>query len=418
VTEPSAVALAVAAATLGGAAVGFERQWSGHASGASAHFAGVRTFALLGGLAGLVGLLWRDGHSTLAAVLLAGVVGLVVAAYVAASRREIDGTTEVAALVVLAAGVLAGLGRVALASGAIAVTSLLLAEKSKLHGLVRRVDAVPLRAAFRFAVMALVILPLLPEGPFGPLGGIRPQRLWMFVLLFSGLGFVGYGGHLLLGPHRGHLVAGALGGVVSSTAVTLAFARSSRERGAAAAPLAAGVVAACTMVPPRVLAVAAVFNPEIGVSLWRYLVPPLAAGMIATGVAWRQRRRASGAPTLGPQNPLQVRSALQMAALFQVVMFAVAAVRLGFGDAGVLVSAVLAGAVDVDALVLALVANVASGVVPTVAALGIALGVLANSLLKCALAVAVGSRAFRRQVLPGMVVLLIGSVAGLVWGWG
>jgi uncharacterized membrane protein (DUF4010 family) len=100
------------------------------------------------------------------------------------------------------------------------------------------------------------------------------------------------------------------------------------------------------------------------------------------------------------------------------VMFAVAAVRLGFGDAGVLVSAVLAGAVDVDALVLALVANVASGVVPTVAALGIALGVLANSLLKCALAVAVGSRAFRRQVLPGMVVLLIGSVAGLVWGWG
>ena len=167
----------VVVAALGGAAIGVERQWSGHASGPEAHFAGVRTFTMLGGLAGLAGWLWSTNLQLLSGVLLAGAAGLVVVAYVAISRRQVDGTTEAAALVVLAAGTIAGLGQLKLASGVIAVTALLLVEKSGLHALIRRLDDAGLRAGFRFAVMAIVILPLLPPGPYGPLGGIRPRQL-------------------------------------------------------------------------------------------------------------------------------------------------------------------------------------------------------------------------------------------------
>ena len=157
-------------AALGGTAVGLERQWSGHADGPEARFAGIRTFTMMGAVAGLSGWLWTAGLTVPAAILFAGAVTIVVAAYVAASRQDVDGTTEVAALVVLAAGFLAGTGAVRLASGIIALTCLLLVEKSRLHGLVRRIDDVGLRAAARFAVMALVVLPLLPEGP----GTVRP----------------------------------------------------------------------------------------------------------------------------------------------------------------------------------------------------------------------------------------------------
>jgi hypothetical protein len=97
-------------AVLGGAAIGLERQWSGHATGEHARFAGIRTFTLLGGLAGLAGWLSVNGLLSMAAVLLAAGAAVVVAAYVAGSRTDIDGTTEVAALVVLAAGTLAGAG--------------------------------------------------------------------------------------------------------------------------------------------------------------------------------------------------------------------------------------------------------------------------------------------------------------------
>src|SRR5688572_29686969 len=171
-------------AALGGAAVGLERQWSGHAEGPEARFAGIRTFTMLGAAGGLSGWLWIAGITVPAAILLAGAAAIVVAAYVAASRRDVDATTEVAALVVLAAGVLAGIGSMAVASGIIAVTTLLLVEKSRLHSLVARIDDAALQSGVRFAVMALVVLPLLPEGPYGPFGGVRPRQLWLLVLFF------------------------------------------------------------------------------------------------------------------------------------------------------------------------------------------------------------------------------------------
>ena len=104
-------------------------------------------------------------------MLLAGSTALIVAAYVAASRAEVDGATEVAAFVVLAAGVVAGMHELKLASATIAITTLLLVQKSRLHRIVERIDDASLRAGFRFAVMAVVILPVLPAGP---LGGICP----------------------------------------------------------------------------------------------------------------------------------------------------------------------------------------------------------------------------------------------------
>ena len=173
--QQSVVGIAIAA--LGGAAVGLEREWSGHAGGPEAHFAGIGLFTLLGGLAGAAGWLWSQGMQSLAIVLLSAAAALVVAAYVAASRRSVDGTTEVAALVVLSAGVLAGSNHLVLASVIVAITTLLLVEKSRLHAMIARIDDAGLRAGIRFAVMAVVILPLLPPGPYGPLGGIRPRQL-------------------------------------------------------------------------------------------------------------------------------------------------------------------------------------------------------------------------------------------------
>src|SRR5436190_24171229 len=122
----SIVGLLVAA--LGGAAVGLERQWSGHADGPRARFGGIRTFTMLGALGGFSGWLWTMDVTAPAAILFAGAVTIVAAGYVAGSRQDIDGTTEVAALVVLAAGLVSGMGFVRLASATIALAALLLVE--------------------------------------------------------------------------------------------------------------------------------------------------------------------------------------------------------------------------------------------------------------------------------------------------
>jgi uncharacterized membrane protein (DUF4010 family) len=400
-------------AALGGAAVGLERQWSGHAEGPSARFAGIRTFTMLGALAGLSGWLWTTGATVLAATLLAGAVAITVAAYVAASRQDVDGTTEVAALIVLAAGVLAGMGWVRLASGIIAVEILLLVEKSRLHSLVRRIDDVELRAGVRFGVMALVILPLLPPGPYGPYDSVRPRELWMLVLFFSGLSFLGHFLRRAVGPGHGYLLSGLLGGLVSSTNVTFTFARASRGDRSIERPLAFGAVGANAVLYPRVLVATAVLNSALVPAVLPFLAAPAVVAALAAAAGARKRPDGNTAPPIAARNPLQLSAALQMAALFQVVLVIVSLARTRWGEAGVLTTAAVLGLTDVDALTLSMARNVAQAASIDTAALAIAVGVLANTVLKMAVALFIGSPVFRVIVGGTLLLMAIAAAAAI-----
>jgi uncharacterized membrane protein (DUF4010 family) len=406
--------LGIVIAALGGSAVGVERQWSGHAEGPRARFAGIRTFTMLGALAGLCGWLWKTGLMVPAAILFAGAVAITAAAYAAASRQDVDATTEVAALVVLAAGLLAGTGAYRLASAIIALEALLLVEKSRLHALVQRIDDVELRAGVRFAVMACVILPLLPEGPYGPLGGIRPRELWALVLFFSALSFLGHVARRLVGAGQGYLATGLIGGLVSSTNVTFTFARLSRGNPALERSLAFGAVGANAVLYPRVVAATAVLNAPLVPVLIPYLVLPalVAALTAATGL---RKSAPAGAPVLPQDNALQLRAAIQMAILFQAVLMVVSFARETWGQSGVLTSAAVLGLTDVDALTVSMARGVAKTVSLETAAAAIAVGVLANTAVKLGVVLVFGSTRFRTIVGGTLVLMIVTAAAALVF---
>jgi uncharacterized membrane protein (DUF4010 family) len=411
-SEPFPFGILVAA--IGGLAIGVERQWSGHATGPLARFGGIRTFTLLGGVAGMSGWLWTQGLHAPATVVLGAAAALSVAAYVAASRHEIEATTEVSALVVLGAGVLAGVGQFTLASGVVAVTVLILLEKSQLHAAVARLEDEELHAAARFAVMAVVVLPLLPTGPYGPWGGIRPRELWVLVLFFSGLSFAGYLARRAVGATHGYPLAGLFGGLVSSTSVTLSFARASRQAEELRAPLAYGVIAANTILFVRVAVATAVLNPGLAQALLRYLAWPFIVGvlMILTGI-----RRSDESPTSveTPANPLQIGTALQMAVMFQVVMFAVNLTRNFFGNVGLIASGAVLGLTDMDALTISMARGAASGIPLDVAAKAIATGTIANTVFKIVLAAVFGGARFRWMVTASLAAMALATGASLVW---
>lgn len=405
--------LAVAVAALGGFAIGLERQWSGHATGPDARFAGVRTFTMLGGTAGLAGWLSLQDAMGLAGALVLGLVGLVVAAYARASARDIDGTTEAAAMVTVAAGVIAGRGAIGLASGAIALTALLLAEKTRLHNWVARVDEPGLRAGLRFTVMAIVVLPLLPEGPVDPWGTVRPRTLWVMVLFFSGLSFAGYLARLAAGPRQGYPIAGLLGGLISSTNVSITFARLSRRPGAPRGALAAGVLAASAVLFLRGLAATAVLNATLARALVPLALPAFAVGTLVASVALR-RAATDPADDTTDANPLEFWSALQMAVLFQVVLVLVAWVDRTYGRAGLLVSGAVIGLTDVDALTLSMARAASGGVELHTAAQAVVLGMLSNTLMKAAIVGVVGVGRFRIAASAGLVAMGAALLATLL----
>jgi uncharacterized membrane protein (DUF4010 family) len=410
-----ASAINLIVATLGGAAIGLEREWSGHASGPNPHFGGFRTFTLLGGLGGAVGWLAINGFAALGVVLLAAAAGLVVAGYAAASRHDIDATTEVAAIVVLAAGMASGAGNLVLGSGAIAITALLLLEKTRLHAFAHRLEDKALRASVRFGAMALVILPLLPAGPYGPYDAIRPRELWALVLFFSGLTFLGWLARRAVGSKQGAIVAGLIGGIISSTSVTLTFARDSRDEDAPRLALAGGAIGACTVMLVRVMLASAVLNPALAARLPRYVAAAFVIGVVAVLLIWRS-------PTDPParrdedESPLRVRVALQMTAMFQVVLFAIIAVQDRWGSEALVATSAFVGLTDLDALTLSLARSAREADAIGPAAIALVAGIVSNTCLKLAVAAVVGRGSFRivtSGVLGAMAFSLVAVVLAL-----
>lgn len=419
VFTPLVTRLAVAA--LIGLAVGIERERSGHLDPKrGGRFAGVRTFFLLGMVGGTCGWFQFMGWEWAAAALLLVAGSLVVGAYVMASKSAgVDGTTEVAALVVLALAMLAGLGELAVASGAAAVVVVALSEKDAIHGALSRLDETEVRAALYFGVLALVILPILPDRTYGPWGGINPRSLWMVVLIFSGLNFAGFVARRLVGASRGYGVTGALGGLVSSTAVALNFSRRSREVPTLGRGLGIGTVAASTVLLPRVLVVSSILNPAVALALVPLLAPALLAGVLL--VAWwlwrsplSREPAGEGVVDADAKSPLGVRSAITMALAFQVALMAIEFVQSTFGSPGILASAALLGLTNMDALTLAMNRLGQDPASVNLAAMAIGTGVLTNALLKLGLALGLGGPGYRRVAATGLVALAAASGVALL----
>lgn len=421
-------------AALVGMAVGLEREWSGHTTGPDARFAGLRTFTFLGAIGGFGGWFVRLDQPTVAASLIGGAILFVVVAYAATMRRAnttTDGTTEVAAILVIAMGVASGSGHRALASAAGSLMVVLLAEKSALQKLLRGIDAVELRATLQFAVLALVVLPILPAGAYGPFDAFQPRQLWLVVLLFSALNFAGYIARRLVGETRGLGITGLLGGMVSSTAVTFTFSRRSRQDAALALPLALGVAAACTVLLPRVVITATMLQPDLFIELLPLLAPAFIVGVGVVGVAfWRERKtRPVGSSTTVPdqttepsadraqQNPLALGMSIQMAVAFQLVLYVIAWVHATVGNPGVLASAGLLGLTDMDALTLSMSRFADDATQLHVAALAIAIGVIANSCLKLLVVLVLGEARFRWRAGTALLIFAVSGGLALWWRW-
>jgi len=402
----------LAIAALGGLAVGLEREWSGHATGPNARFAGVRTFTLLGALAGLSGWLWSNQFQTPAIVLLAGAIVLIVVAYAAAAPRDADATTEVAALVVVGSGFIASIGAWAIAGGVVAIMTLLLVEKSRIHEIARRLDDSSLRAAVRFGVMAVVILPLLPEGPFGPWGGIRPRTLWLVVLLFSAMSLVGHLARRSAKGASGYSIAGILGGVISSTAVAFSFSRLSRSERDQGSALASGVIGASTFLFIRVAIAVAALNPALARVAIPFFGLPFVVGAAITAIALWKNTKVVATRDSKNGNLLQFWTSLKMAGVFQVMLYVVHGLTELWGNRGLLVSGAVVGFTDVDALTVSM-ARGEPDVSLEIAACALAVGIISNTVLKLGIVLTLGEGRYRWLASGGLLLIALALAASI-----
>jgi uncharacterized membrane protein (DUF4010 family) len=409
-------------ALLIGALVGIEREKRKSVE-AEAGIGGLRTFVLMA-LLGAIGGWVADALHTpgfLVAVLV--VVGAaVLAGYVLAARvhpESLGLTTESAAIAVCLLGAMTTLGHREIAVALGIVTAAVLAYKQPLHGLVERINWDDIFAGLRLLIATFIVLPLLPDRAVDPWGALNPYSLWLLVLLISSLSLVGYVGSRWLGADRGIVLTGLTGGLVSSTAVTLSFARQSREdsRTATACTLATGMLLAWCIMFGRVIVEVLVVNRAL---VHQVLIPFVVMGTaaaIVAGILYRRgasasETRVAKAGEVPLRNPFSLTEASKFGAFFAAVLLVVKFVQARFPGQGLYMVAALAGLTDVDAITLSM-AKYARGGDAVVAANAIVLATLTNTMVKAGVVTALGAGALSRPVLIATGVMVATGVAAI-----
>lgn len=398
--DPLVLALRFAAALGLGVLLGLERERAKTEGG----FAGVRTFGLLA-LAGGVAAFAESSLALpwMALAVFVAITGLVLVSYaVTAQRGELGITTEVSALLAFLLGYLCVRGHVGTAAGLAVASGGILALKQWLHRLAGRIEAADVEATLKFAIVSVIILPLVPNENFGPppLDVVNPYVIWLMVVLISGLNFASYLLVKTVGAEHGIGLTGLLGGLVSSTAVTLGFAQRSRQEPQHVSALALGILVAWTVMFFRVIALVAAVN--------RDLAPLIAIGMAAFGipsllicwVLWRRQRSASTATVSAGENPFELGEAIRFGLLFGVITFVARAAQVHLGDTGLYIAGAIAGLTDVDAIALSMAQLAQSddaSLDPAVRTIVIA--VAANTLFKAGMVAFLGAPGLRRIIL-------------------
>jgi uncharacterized membrane protein (DUF4010 family) len=405
-----------ASALAAGLLIGAERGWQERNTEDGHLAAGIRTFGLSGLLGGFAMLLGEHFGVVAWAVVFVGFAALVLASYFGDLMQLGDRglTSEVAMLITFILGSLAVAGHPPLAAAGAVAVALLLSLKRTLHGALRRLSEAELSGVLKLLFISLVLLPALPNQGYGPWQAFNPYVTWWMVVLIAGLGFAAYVAIRLVGTRHGLLITALLGGIVSSTAMTITLARLNQER-SLHAMLACGLLATSALMFPRVLLEVGLINAQL---LPRLLWPLGVAALVYAGGALVYFRLAdapreeSAEPPL--KNPFELGSALRFAALLVLILFLAEGARRWLGDAGVYLVALLSGLADVDPITLTLARSAKTELAPQVAVQGIFLAVLSNSLVKGLLIALIGGRQLALRTLPVMAAGLLAGAAVLL----
>lgn len=358
--------------------------------------------ALVGAVCGLLENPW------LAAAGLLSVAAMLAVFYM--RGRERSGiTTEIAAVTTYSLGFLTTTPLSRLAVGTAVVVVAFLGAKQSLHKLVREtITEAEFDDTLRFLATIFIVYPILPEGSFGPYEFLAPRKIWIFVILVSSVSYVGYFLGKFLGARRGLKLAGLLGGLVSTTAATASFARSSREEPASRALYAQAAVLANAVQFPRLLFILLVVNPALAGAVWLPLAGMTGAGLLMALVVGRTATGEAGPPHMTMRNPFRLLPALQFGALFGAILFAAKAASATFGAQATYWTSALGGSLDVDAVALSLADLLSRGTVAgPVAVAGVLLALLANAVIKTAIASYAGAPSYARSIAAGFAAMLV-----------
>lgn len=405
-------------ALLLGGLIGLERERNFHRDGDEHEFGGIRTLSLSSVFGFLVYSLF--GTSILLFITFSvAFIFLVLISYVVSSyfNKSSGATTELASFFVYLIGVLVAMDQILFASIITLLVVLLLYFKQALHSFAHNVDKEEIYDTLKFIAIAFIVLPLLPNEVFGPLSVLNPHTIWFVVVIISTISFVSYVAIKVLGPRNGIGLGGFLGGLISSTAVSMSFSDLSKRAKTIVNPFVFGIIIASSAMFFRVIVEVSVLNPD----LLAYLLVPLltmgSTGMFLSLIIWltKGKRKAKfSEKDLHLHSPFKLSSALKFGVLFASILFITKFASIYFGDQGIYLTAFISGFMDVDAITVSMADLTSRGEIGLLAgATAVTIATITNTFTKGLIVLFFGSKLVGRRTFIAMLVIVAAGILSL-----
>jgi uncharacterized membrane protein (DUF4010 family) len=409
-----AIALAI------GLLIGLERGWSSREEKEGGRAAGIRTHALsglLGGIAGQLSSLTDPSVLGLAFLAFALVTSLFHWAEMRV-ERSVSATGAVAGLLAFALGAYAVLGDPTIAAAAAVASVILLALKQPLHGWLKRLDWVDIRAVLILTTMTFLFLPVLPDHALDPWGALNPAQIWRYAIFICAISFSGYIATRIFGTRTGITIAALTGGIVSSTATTLTLARFARSDSGTSRLAAGGALLSGAVMAARVLLITSTLAPSLLSGIAAPLLTAMAVQLLIGGLYLNQSEAAQ-TPPMNLHNPFDLVSAFQLAALIGFILLVTAITLQYLGEQALLALAALSGIADVDAITLSLAEMADGAEKPQTLMLGILIAASTNALTKIGISAFIGGQSIALWFGLGTITAVgSGAIMLILWPLG
>ena len=377
--------------------------------------AGIRTFGLMGVMgcgAAMLSSLMLSPLPFVSLILVCGAY-FTVSYYHDYKNGRVGLTTKICAMIVILLGGLIFYEFYNLGAGVAVALTLLLSAKFELHSFAKKISNEDIYATLKFAVITTIILPLLPDHTFGsaPFDIFNPKKIWYLVVLISAISFVGYILMKLIGARKGIGLTGILGGVISSTALTLTFTQRSREYEHLSNAFAFSIMIAWTIMFIRIWIIAWILNPALAYLLLTPFTFGMGFGLIYSFILmYFSRKQEIGTQDVKLHNPFELWPAIKFTLLFIFLLFCAKSAHQYFGNSGVYLSSFFGGFMDVDAILLSMLKLIQSSqpnpLPMNIAVFSVIIAVISNTLLKGGVAITAGAPSLRKALLPGFLGML------------
>jgi uncharacterized membrane protein (DUF4010 family) len=287
-------------------------------------------------------------------------------------------------------------------------------SKSKIKGFSKQIDRSEFITVAKFIIIAGIILPALPDKQIFTFLNFSPYKVWLAVVVISGISYLSYILRKFVFPDAGLLLTGVFGGLYSSTATTIILARKSKESDSNFREYAAAILIATAMMFLRVYILLLIFNPELGVAMFAWFVILF---LISIGVAYfffygfrkTKSKETITSNILEDKNPLEFKVAVVFALLYVLFSFVTQFTLQNFGTNGLNILSFIVGVTDIDPFLL----NLFQGkyeVSKMLVGMATFQAILSNNILKMFYAKILGNRKLGKYIFQGFGIIILANL--------